>query len=220
MRFDSRIGHVNLMAGGHGFVVAENSCGKGVGGPQKSCVTAFRVGGVGRAVWRKTLPGVVFALQRPASTLYVGGQFSSVAGHPRSNLAALALDKTGRLLSFAPEVPLPVTALAQTDYGLVFGTNAFRAGSSAPYFVGVEALGAVSPDGSVLPWTMSFPPNAVPLYISDTAALSRELPGRRPHACARRSRGTRRILLDRARRQPGARHPRLASVVARGGEDR
>jgi outer membrane protein assembly factor BamB len=170
LRFDSRIGHVNLMAGGHGFVVTENSCGKGVGRPAKSCVTAFRVDGVGRAVWRKTLPGVVLALHATVSTLYVGGQFSSVAGHPRSNLAALALDKTGRLLSFAPEVPLPVSALAQTDYGLVFGTNAFRTGSGAPYFVGVEALGAVSPDGTVLPWAMSFPPNAVPLYLSDTAA--------------------------------------------------
>jgi hypothetical protein len=172
LRFDSRIGHVNLMAGGHGFVVTENSCGKGVGRPAKSCVTAFRVDGVGRAVWRKTLPGVVLALHATASTLYVGGQFSSVAGHPRSNLAALALDKTGRLLSFAPEVPLPVSALAQTDYGLVFGTNAFRTGSGAPYFVGVEALGAVSPDGTVLPWAMSFPPNAVPLYLSDNAAQS------------------------------------------------
>ncbi len=172
LRFDSRIGHVNLMVAGHGFVVAENSCGRGVGSAAKSCVTAFRVGGVGRAVWRKTLPGVVLALHTTASTLYVGGQFSSVAGHPRSNLAALALDKTGRLLSFAPEIPLPVSALAHTDSGLVFGTDAFRAGSSAPYFVGVEALGAVSPDGSVLPWTIGFPPNAVPFSISDTAALS------------------------------------------------
>jgi outer membrane protein assembly factor BamB len=172
LRFDSRIGHVNLMAGGHGFVVAENSCGKGVGRPAKSCVTAFRVDGVGRAVWRKTLPGVVLALHATASTLYVGGLFSSVAGHPRSNLAALALDKTGRLLSFAPQVQLPVAALAQTDYGLVFGTNAFRVGSGAPYFVGVEALGAVARDGSVLPWAVSFPPNPVPLYPSDPAAQS------------------------------------------------
>ncbi len=175
LRFSSRIGHVDLMAGGHGFVVAENSCGKGVGPAAKSCVTAFRVGGVGRAAWRRTVPGVVLALHTTASTLYVGGQFSSVAGHSRSNLAALALDKTGRLLSFAPEVPLPVEALAQTDYGLVFGTNPFRAGSSGPYFVGTEALGAVSPDGTVLPWTMSFPPNAAPLYVSDTAALSENL---------------------------------------------
>ena len=170
LRFDSRIGHVNLMAGGHRLVLAENSCGKGT--VAKSCVTAFRVGGVGRAVWRKSFPGWVLALQTTRSTLYVGGQFSSVDGHPRSNLAALALDKTGKLLSFAPEIPLPVEALAPTDYGLVFGTNAFRAGSSGPYFVGVEALGAVAPDGSLLPWTVSFPPNAVPLSISDTTALA------------------------------------------------
>ena len=172
LRFDSRIGHVNLMTGGHGFVVTENSCGKGVGRPAKSCVTAFRVDGVGRPVWRKTLAGVVLALHATASTLYVGGQFSSVAGHPRSNLAALALDKTGKLLSFAPQVPLPVSALAQTDYGLVFGTNPFRVGSGTPYFVGAEALGAVSPDGTVLPWAIGFPPNTAVLSLNDTAALS------------------------------------------------
>jgi outer membrane protein assembly factor BamB len=170
VRFDSRIGHVNLMAAGHGYVLAENSCGTSA--VAKSCVTAFRVGGVGRAVWRKSFQGWVLALHTTASTLYVGGQFSRVEGHPRSNLAALALDKTGRLLSFAPELQLPVMALAHTDYGLLFGTNAFRAGTSGPYFVGVEALGAVSPDGSLLPWTISFPPNAVPLAISDTTALA------------------------------------------------
>ena len=75
-------------------------------------------------------------------------------------------------MSFAPQIPLPVAGLATTDYGLVFGTNAFRAGSGSPYFVGVEALGAVSPDGSLLPWTIGFPPNAIPLAISDTTALA------------------------------------------------
>jgi hypothetical protein len=170
LRFDSRIGHVNLLAGGHGLVVAENSCGKYTAA--KSCVTAFRDKGLGRAVWRKTVPGWVLTLHARASTLYVGGQFSKVGGHPRSNLAALALDKTGKLLSFAPEIPLPVSALAQTDYGLVFGTSPFRVGSNAPYFFGAEALGAVSPDGSLLPWTMEFPANAAPLHINDTAALT------------------------------------------------
>ena len=170
LRFESRIGHVNLMSGGQGFVVAENSCGTYT--VAKSCVTAFRAGGVGRPVWRRTVPGWVLALRATASGLYLGGQFSAVEGHPRSNLAALALDTTGKLLSFAPEIPLPVAGLASTEYGLVFGTDAFRAGGSGPYFDGVEALGAVSPDGTLLPWTMSFPPNAVPLATSDTTALA------------------------------------------------
>ena len=211
LRFESRIGHVNLMSGGQGFVVAENSCGTYT--VAKSCVTAFRAGGVGRPVWRRTVPGWVLALRATASGLYVGGQFSAVEGHPRSNLAALALDTTGKLLSFAPEIPLPVASLATTDYGLVFGTNAFRVGSGGPYFLGVEALGAVSPDGSSPPVDDELPAELRPAGHQRHDSAVRELPGRGDHARARRSRGARRLLVDRPRRRPGARQPRLGSVV-------
>ena len=73
LRFDSRIGHVNLMAGGHGFVVAENSCGKGVGRPAKSCVTAFRVEASAGPSGGRRSPGGSSRFMRP---------------HPRSTSAA------------------------------------------------------------------------------------------------------------------------------------
>ena len=167
LQFKSRIGHVNLMAMGDRLVIAENACGDA-----SSCLTAFRVGGVGRPVWRTSISGTVSVLRTSARTLYVGGQFSSVGGQPRTNLAALALDETGRLLDFAPQLALPVTALAPTSYGLVIATNAFGPGSSGPYFVGAQALGLLSADGSVAPWWLGFPANDVPLSTSGTAALA------------------------------------------------
>lgn len=170
LRFVSRIGHVNLMAGGNGLVIAENDCTDG--GTTTSCLTAFRVRGFGRPAWRARVEGSVSTLRASSTTLYVGGQFSGVDGQPRTNLAALALDEKGRLLDFAPQLPLPVTSLVRTSYGLVIAADAFGAGSSGPYFVGAQALGLMSADGSVLPWWVAFPPNDVPLSVSGTAPLA------------------------------------------------
>ena len=129
--FKSRIGHVNFLAFGNRLVIAESDCP--VGGARGACLTAFRVGGTGQPVGRRSIKGRVFALQPKDSTLYIGGEFSHFAGQPRTNSAALTLDKKGKLLDFAPNVPLAVTALASTAYGLVFATNPF--GNTAPYFV-------------------------------------------------------------------------------------
>jgi hypothetical protein len=64
-----------------------------------------------------------------------------------------------------------VLALARADSGLVFAVDAFGAGSSGPYFVGTQALGAVSSaDGESLPWRVDFPANGVPLSTSDNTA--------------------------------------------------
>jgi hypothetical protein len=166
--FRSRIGRVLLLAVGHRFALAESSCNTGSG--TAACVTAFRLGGDGRAVWRRAFDGTIAALGAKGSTLYVGGEFSSVDGQNRSNLAALALDRSGTVLDFAPQVPLPVTALTPTAYGVAFATNAFGAGSSGPYFLGAQALGSASPDGELLPWQMTFPPNDIPLSSTDIAA--------------------------------------------------
>lgn len=161
VRFGPRLGHVLQLAVGNGLLIAENSCRQD--GRAYACVTAFRVGGKGRAVWRQAIKGSVSALQTDGSALYVGGGFSVVGGQPRANLAALALDGSGTVLDFAPDVPVPVNALARTDDGLVFGANTFGTASRGPYFVGSQALGAVSADGKVLPWRINFPPNDVML---------------------------------------------------------
>jgi outer membrane protein assembly factor BamB len=170
MPFKSRIGHVNLMALGNGRLFVASDCT--VRNARAACVTAFRARGVGRTVWRKTVDGSVFALRTGGGALFVGGQFSRVGGVPRKNVAALALDRTGRLLDLKPSIELPVTALAVTTYGIAFATTAFGAGSSGPDFVGAQALGTFAWDGSFLPWQVTFPPNDAPLSASDSAALA------------------------------------------------
>ena len=168
MRFTSRIGRVNLLALGNRLVVAESDCMRG--DDTSACLTAFRVGGDGRPVWRRWVPGSVLDLQTKGSRLYVGGRFSSFEGKPRTNVAALRLNRKAKLLRFAPQVSQTVTALTPTAYGLVVATIA--SGDSGPFFVGAQALGAIAPEGDALPWQMSFPPNDVPLSTSDTAVLA------------------------------------------------
>jgi outer membrane protein assembly factor BamB len=161
--FKPRIGRVQLLAVGHHLLLAEGGCTQR--GHTASCVNAFRVAGQGGVVWRQSIRGTVFALQADGSKLYVGGACGQCKR--TAILEALALDRSGAVLKFQPHVPLPVSALARTDYGLVFATNAFGNGSSGPYFVGAEALGAVTPGGDVLPWQTTFPPNDVPLSPTD-----------------------------------------------------
>jgi outer membrane protein assembly factor BamB len=162
--FKSRLGHVSLLAVYHRRLLVESTCNQH--GQTYSCVTAFRLTGVGRTVWRQSIRGKLSALQTAGSTLYVGG--SCVHCRQTSILAALALDRGGARLRFSPSVPLPVLALARADHGVVFAVDAFGAGSTGPYFAGTQALGAVSAGGEVLPWRVDFPANGVPLSANDT----------------------------------------------------
>lgn len=143
-----------------------------VGGDGNNGVTALRANGDGRIVWRTAVAGgtfpLVFALQTDGSRLYVGGRFSQIGGQPRTNLAALALDRSGALLDFAPQVPNQVMALARTDYGLVFSTMAIEGGES---WLGTQALGAVSPGGQLLPWRIAFPPSDEIVGVDDLAVV-------------------------------------------------
>jgi outer membrane protein assembly factor BamB len=133
-------------------------------------VSALRTGGNGRTLWNQTVEGgnvpIVFALQTDGSTLYVGGRFTQVGGQARTNLAALALDRSGGLLDLAPQIPNQVMALARTDYGLVFSTMTL-----GPTWIGTQALGAVSPDGQVLPWQIAYPPSDVILSDRDSGGV-------------------------------------------------
>jgi outer membrane protein assembly factor BamB len=165
--FKYRVGHVSLLTVYHRRLLVVSSCNQS--GQTYSCVTAFRSRGVGRAVWKQSIKGKIAALQTAGSTLYVGGTCVHCPQPPI--LDALALDRAGAVLSFSSKVPLPVIALTRADYGLVFAVDAFGAGSSGPYFVGTQALGAVSSaDGEALPWRVDFPANGVPLSTRDNTA--------------------------------------------------
>ena len=114
---------------------------------EPSGVAAFSVDGDGRrALWRRPVKGTVRAFATSGATLYLGGKFSQVDGRPRSNLAALALDRNGALLPFAPNVTQEVGALAPFAGSLVYGV------ATLPQPGWHQALGAVAQDGTILPW--------------------------------------------------------------------
>jgi outer membrane protein assembly factor BamB len=143
-----------------------------VGAEGDQGVSALRAAGDGRTVWRKSVTGgnvpIVFALQTDGSRLYVGGRFNQMGGQPRTNLAALALDRSGELVDFAPRIPNQVMALARTDYAIVFGTMAIEGGQ---WWLGAQALGAVSADGQLLPWQIEFPPSDGIVSVEDLAVV-------------------------------------------------
>jgi hypothetical protein len=114
---------------------------------EPSGVAAFSVDGDGRhELWRRPVKGSVKAFATSGATLYFGGKFSQVDGKARSNLAALALDRKGALLPFAPAVTQEVGALAPLRGVLVYGV------ASLPPPAWHQALGAVAADGTILPW--------------------------------------------------------------------
>jgi hypothetical protein len=114
---------------------------------EPSGVAAYSVDGDGRhELWRRPVKGTVKAFATSGATLYLGGRFSRVGGKARSNLAGLALDRKGALLSFRPAVTQEVVALAPLGGNLVYGVTSLR----QPAWH--QALGAVAPDGTILPW--------------------------------------------------------------------
>jgi outer membrane protein assembly factor BamB len=116
---------------------------------EPSGVAAFSVAGDGRhELWRRPVGGTVRAFAMSGATLYLGGRFTQVGGKARSNLAGLALDRRGALLPFAPAVTQEVGALAPIRGVLVYGVAALP----IPRQVWHQALGAVAPDGTILPW--------------------------------------------------------------------
>jgi outer membrane protein assembly factor BamB len=114
---------------------------------EPSGVAAFAVDGDGRhELWRTPVGGSVNAFATSGATLYLGGRFSRVSGKPRTNLAALARDRRGALLPFAPAVTQDVVALAPLEGNLVYG------GTSLHQPDWHQVLGAVAPNGTIRHW--------------------------------------------------------------------
>lgn len=89
--------------------------------------------------------GGVTSIVTSGSTIYVGGEFSSVKNQSRNNAAAL--DASGNLLSWNPNVDGRVNAMS------LFGSNVLLAGEFAN--VGGEShqyVAAVGTNGTVKPW--------------------------------------------------------------------
>lgn len=120
-------------------------------------VIAYSVDGDGRReLWRRSTDSYVFAFARRGPTLYAGGNFDRVARQPRQNLAALALNRRGALLPFAPKVPIGVEALASFGSDVVFGGL-----GEDTYRKAHQVLGAVTLNGKLEPWQVDVPPDGI-----------------------------------------------------------
>src|SRR5215217_2357602 len=85
--------------------------------------------------------GAVRTILRVGSKIYIGGSFTSVAGEPRSNLAAINAN-TGRLTGWAPKTNGQVRALAASPNGTrIYAGGAFTSvsGIAHRYVVAISA---------------------------------------------------------------------------------
>jgi trimeric autotransporter adhesin len=85
--------------------------------------------------------GAVRTILRVGSKVYIGGSFTSVAGKPRTNLAAINAN-TGRLTGWAPKPNGQVRALAASPNGTrIYAGGAFTSvsGNAHPHVVAISA---------------------------------------------------------------------------------
>lgn len=107
-------------------VEARNEFGSTTGGPSKFSVTD----GDTRQAWILRTNGTVYALERIGTTLYVGGDFTSIMNPDgtwisRANLAAVDV-LTSKVQDWHPEVNNAVYTIKRTSETLVLGGNFTR----------------------------------------------------------------------------------------------
>jgi hypothetical protein len=127
-------------------------------------LTAFNPGAAGvnpSSLFSPHTPGGVNALALDGSTLYVGGDFTQIAGHDRSNIAALDAP-SGHAKVYEPDANAPVDAVAVSSRE-VFAGGEFSSAQGLPR-VGIAAIradtGALTPfyadtDGPVYSFAFS-----------------------------------------------------------------
>jgi hypothetical protein len=132
-------------------------------------VIAYSADGDGRhELWRRNTDLYVSSFATRGSTLYVGGNFDRFGRRPRQSLAALALDRHGALLPFAPKVPIGVQALALFGSDIVFG----GAGEDDyDYQRAHQVLGAVTVGGKLEPWHVDVPPDEIDVELEHIAPI-------------------------------------------------
>ena len=79
--------------------------------------------------WNPAPMGDVHALEARGGTLYVGGQFSEIAGQPRSGLAAFS---GGTLTAWAPQLDQPHVRALETSGTRLYVSGQFTAVGGTP----------------------------------------------------------------------------------------
>lgn len=158
----TRVGGFALMA----LLVASTWPGPATASPSPVTVPTAKVDCVvyDEAAGRCTVAGVVYAIAQIGDRTYIGGDFTSVSGQPRSNLAAIRADGTLDP-EWTPETDGVVYALAASSDGTkVFLGGTFTAVNGEP-----RRLAAVTPDTGdlVAGWTTTTSNNTVRALVTD-----------------------------------------------------
>jgi hypothetical protein len=117
--------------------------------PQRSGCESWLLGSHAPTAWHPNPAGRVFAIYPNVSaglSVYLGGEFASVGGVSRSNLAAMDLT-TGLLTSWTPQADAPVQALCAWGGTIYAGGDFSYIGNAVR-----TALAAIDTAGAVLPW--------------------------------------------------------------------
>ncbi len=112
------------------------------------------------------IAGVVYAMTQVGDRTYIGGSFTTIAGQPRANLAAIRGDGTLDP-TWAPTTDGIVYALAASSDG----TKIFAGGTFTTVNGSARRLAALTPDtGQLVPgWTTTTSNNTVRSLVTDPA---------------------------------------------------
>lgn len=118
--------------------------------------------------WNPDVDGTVFAIEVVGSTVYLGGNFTSVGGQARKNLAAVST--SGALLPWAPSASGTVRVIEEGPNGNLFVGGAFSKIDGK----GRNRVAEITPDGSLVDWKpkvkqvtgLACPPRCSPIVFT------------------------------------------------------
>lgn len=120
-----------------------------VGGQARYRLAALDVTSGAASSWAPTVEGgsvypVVSALDVSGNTVYIGGEFTTVAGHPRSHVAAIDAT-TGSVTDWTPDANSSVSCLVVGD-GVVYTGGIFDhiGGEARDYVAALDAASGVA----------------------------------------------------------------------------
>jgi len=135
------------------------------GGVTRYSIAALDAATGAATAWNPSTNGTVSAIAVSGSTVYVGGNFTSMGGQPRNNIAALSA-ATGGATTWNPNANSGVRAFAISGSTVYVGGDFTRIGGKARNYI--AALDAAT--GAATSWNPNADSSVRALAISDSTA--------------------------------------------------
>lgn len=169
------MGQPSMVAGGYGVyaAAADGQGGWYIGGDFGAVMGVRRQGlahilaGGGLSEWNPGANDVVYTLAVVGSTIYVGGNFTTIGGQPRNRIAALDAT-TGAATDWNPNADRPVWSLANSGSTIYAGGNFAEIGGHARN--NIAALDAVT--GGATDWNPNPDDRVETLLISGSTVYA------------------------------------------------